>query len=192
MHLVYLDMDGLLANLFDTVGHKFEGKPYHEARDKIKAHSEIIWTQKDKFVEKFGCVETFFAELPLFGKDGEITYSIINTVIELFGEYRICSHPAIIDPEASERGKIRWINQHLSKCPPVECVFPENKADFAKNGRVPNILIDDHTPLLKKWETGGGIGIKMRSDKFKNGAEAKAHLQRELSPYLPNRIELSI
>lgn len=178
---IFLDMDGLLADLFDKVAQEIHHKPYKDLSVEEKNEAKRIWIDKDeatKFFDKQGGVEAFFAGLPTFG---DKTTQIIDTVMEFAGEYRICSHPAAMDREASKRGKIAWIKKHLSPAP-VEMFFPQNKADYAidDNGS-PNILIDDFPPYIKLWRDAGGIAIEMRTDNFDSAQEVKEFLERELN-----------
>ena len=178
---VFLDMDGLLADLFEKVAQEIHHKHYKDLSAEEKNEAKRIWTDKEeatKFFDKQGGVETFFAGLPTFG---DKTTQIIDTVMEFAEEYRICSHPAAMDREASKRGKIAWIKKHLSPSP-IEMVFPQNKADYAVNeDGSPNILVDDFTPYIKHWRDAGGIAIQMRTDNFDSAQEVKEFLERELN-----------
>jgi hypothetical protein len=57
---IYLDMDGLLVNLFDTLGHKFFNKPYKQLTLKQKKQIKKVWLDKEQFVSHFGPIEYFF------------------------------------------------------------------------------------------------------------------------------------
>jgi hypothetical protein len=177
---VFLDMDGLLADLFEKVAQEIHQKSYKDLSIEEKNEAKRIWTDKEeamKFFDKQGGIEAFFANLPTFG---DRTKQIIDTVTEFAGEYRICSHPAAKDREASKRGKIEWIKKHLSPAP-VEMFFPQNKADYALNeDGLPNILIDDFPPYIKHWRDAGGIAIQMRTDNFESAQEVKEFLQSKL------------
>ena len=177
---VFLDMDGLLADLFEKVAQEIHHKHYKDLSIEEKNEAKRIWTDKEeatKFFDKQGGIEAFFANLPTFG---DRTKQIIDTVIEFAGEYRICSHPAAKDREASKRGKIAWIKKHLSPAP-VEMFFPQNKADYVVNeDGSPNILVDDFTPYIKHWRDAGGIAIQMRTDNFESAQEAKEFLRNKL------------
>ena len=177
---VFLDMDGLLADLFEKVAQEIHHKHYKDLSIEEKNEAKRIWTDKEeatKFFDKQGGIEAFFANLPTFG---DRTKQIIDTVIEFAGEYRICSHPAAKDREASKRGKIAWIKKHLSPAP-VEMFFPQNKADYAVNeDGSPNILVDDFTPYIKHWRDAGGIAIQMRTDNFDSAQQVKEFLQSKL------------
>jgi hypothetical protein len=178
---VFLDMDGVLANLFDRVAQEIHHKPYKNITAEEKAEAKKIWSNKKdaaKFFNHLGGVEHFFATLPTFG---DRTQAVVDTAIKVAGEYRICSHPASIDREASKKGKITWINKHLSP-QPIEMFFPQNKADYAidRDG-TPNILIDDFPPYINAWRNAGGTAIEMRTDNFNNAQEVKLFLEKELT-----------
>lgn len=178
---LFLDMDGVLANLFDRVAQEIHNKPYKNITDEEKAKAKKIWSNKKqaaKFFDQLGGVEHFFATLPTFG---DKTQAVVNTAIKIAGEYRICSHPASIDKEASKKGKIMWINEHLSP-QPVEMFFPQNKADYATDeDGTPNILVDDFPPYINAWRNAGGIAIEMRTDNFDSAQEVKLFLEKQLT-----------
>jgi len=178
---VYLDMDGVLANLFDTVGHKIYGKKYKDVTPEEKTEARKIWTDKSLFYNYFGGVEQFFANLEPFGEHGELTNAVVDTVIEIAGGYNICSHPASMDSKASEAGKRSWIHKHLKPLPD-EMFFPQSKAIYAINKETnePNILVDDFPPYIAAWRNAGGIAIEMRTDSFSTPAQIKQFLTSSL------------
>ena len=174
-------MDGTIADLFGAISFRFFNKPYKQLTVEEKTKAKKIWYDREHFLDNFGDVEKFFANLPPFGKNGEITNAIIQTVVKFAGEYSICSHPASIDPEACKRGKITWIKNHLSP-QPSESYFPKNKAIYAvnKDGR-PNVLIDDFPPYLAAWKNAGGIAIEMRADSYNSVVEVERYLTGKLN-----------
>lgn len=184
----FVDMDGTIADLFGAISFRFFNKPYKQLTVEEKTEAKKIWYDREHFLDNFGDVEQFFANLPPFGKNGEITNAIINTVVKFAGAYSICSHPASIDPEACKRGKIAWIKKHLLP-QPSESYFPKNKAIYAidSNGN-PNILIDDFPPYLAAWRSAGGIAIEMRADGFNNASEVERYLTSKLNE-AKNQIE---
>jgi hypothetical protein len=177
----FVDMDGTIADLFGAISFRFFNKPYKQLTVEEKTKAKKIWYDREHFLDNFGDVEKFFANLPPFGKNGEITNAIIQTVVKFAGEYSICSHPASIDPEACKRGKITWIKNHLSP-QPSESYFPKNKAIYAvnKDGR-PNVLIDDFPPYLAAWKNAGGIAIEMRADSYNSVVEVERYLTGKLN-----------
>ena len=185
---VYLDMDGLLANLFDKIAYTRFNKPYAAKdantpglTDEEKKEAKRVWYDRAHFIDNFGDVKEFFATLPPFGEHGEITKAIIDTVVKIAGKYNICSHPAGIDSDASEAGKRIWIKKHLSP-PPEEMYFPQSKAIYATtDDGIPNVLIDDFAPYLRAWEEEGGIPIEMRTDKYHSKQQIESFLTKELN-----------
>lgn len=178
---IFCDLDGLLANLFDTVGYKIYNKQYKDVTPEEKAEARKIWTDKTMFYDYFGGVEQFFADLKPFGDHGNLTKAIIDTVVKEVGGYSICSHPASIDSKASETGKRIWIHKHLNPLPD-EMFFPQSKAIYAINKETgkPNVLIDDFPPYIKAWRDAGGIAIEMRTDSYNSPEQVKAFLTKEL------------
>lgn len=177
---IYLDMDGLLVNLFDTLGHKFFNKSYKQLTPKQKKQIKKVWLDKELFVSYFGPIKSFFANLEPFGKNGDLTKTIIATVLEHFESYNILTHPTALDPLGCKKGKKEWIKNHLPY-PPTKIYFPQNKADYAITNGVPNILIDDYLPYIDVWKAKGGYAIQMRTDSFASSQDLKKFLYKELS-----------
>ena len=177
---LFLDMDGLLADLFGAIASRFFNKPYNELTPEEKNQAKKIWYDREHFVDNFGNVEEFFANLKPFGENGELTKAIIDTAVKEFGGYSICSHPASIDSKASEAGKRIWIHRHLNPLPD-EMHFPHNKAEYAlgEDG-TPNILIDDFPPYIAAWRNKGCVAIEMRTDSFNNAEQIKSYITKEL------------
>ena len=64
--------------------------------------------------------------------------------------------------------KKKWLDKYLPGISSSHCLFVpygKNKAEFVetmlhrKLGKM-DILVDDHTPNLTRWETAGGTGVK--------------------------------
>ena len=176
---IFLDMDGLLADLFSAISQKLFSKQYKQLTPEEKTEAKKIWYDKQHFNDNFGDVEEFFATLPPFGSNGELTKAIIDTVVEFAGSYTICSHPAGIDKEACKRGKIDWIEKHLNP-QPAEMLFPQSKATYATSNGVPNIIVDDFPPYVEAWDNAGGIAIQLRTDDFHSVNELKSFLTKKL------------
>jgi 5'(3')-deoxyribonucleotidase len=160
----YLDMDGVLANLFDFISIKILGKEYkaiETPEEKLKLKK--IWTDKDLFIEKLGKPADLFINLSPYSTNDVL----INKVIEKFNGFYICSSPAKMFPDECILGKLRWIGQHI--IPKYStyfkgAVFPRQKSEYAMNeDRSKNILIDDYQPYIDSWEAAGGIPIKLQS-----------------------------
>jgi len=165
-------MDGLLADLFNTISHKLYNKEYKVLTAEEKREAKIIWVDVNEFKKRFGEVKEFFANLEPFSKTNDIVKLVVDFTKnnnDVFEEgFYICSHPASIDWRASEAGKIIWLKKHLN-IQPNEMFFPKKKSIYAVgDNSTPNILIDDFPPYIQAWRDAGGISIEMRTDSVKD------------------------
>lgn len=146
---VYVDLDGVLADLFNHIGKIHDVEHYNEM---TKKQWEDFFKETDAY--------HLFRDLPAFPN----IHTLLNLVISMFGEYKILSSPLNFDPPNSIRGKQEWIAKHLDP-KPVECIFDHEKYKYAiNNDGSPNILIDDFRSNIKQWDKAGGIGIKFQND----------------------------
>jgi len=176
---LFLDMDGLLVNLFDCVSHKLYKKPYKKLTVKQKRVLRTYWVDKQKFEKTYGSVKEFFASLQPFGKNGELTNTIVNLAVKYFKEYYICTHPTALDPKGCKQGKTLWIKKHLHPRP-KKVYFPKSKAQYASQKGSINILVDDFLPYISEWQKKGGYAINMRTDKFKSKQQLEKFFVNEL------------
>lgn len=151
---VYLDMDGVLADFFSEWSRLAGVKHYKD----INNTEETLQLVREH--------PTFWIDLPMLPH----ARALVKTVIEKYGEYRICSTPLAGD-ERSKPGKIAWIKKHLSDMPPAEIVLTHSKADHALGNGVANILVDDYGVNVNKWRAAGGIGIKYEDSAFDHVAK---------------------
>ena len=145
---VYVDMDGVLADMFGEVARHHGVKHWREARKVRK--------QQDSKIDKIACKPGFFKRLPALPNAGKL----INGVLKIAQDYNILSSPVLSCVEQSTREKAEWLQKHLHKNPPRSVLFDHEKFKFAKQADgTPNILIDDYDTNIKLWEANGGIGI---------------------------------
>lgn len=176
----FLDMDGLLANLFDYIGQKIYGKKYRDVTAEEKQKARSIWTNKQEFYNTLGGSKEVFANLEPYPTND----ALIQKVIEKFGEFYICSHPSPIDTADCIAGKKEWIQKHI--VPKYGkyfkgAFFPEDKSQYALNGDgSPNVLIDDFIPYVDKWNNKGGVAIRLQSDQFTDSS-IKQYLDDQFS-----------
>lgn len=173
----YLDMDGLLANLFDHVANNMHGKRYQHLSDNEKSEGRLVWEDKKLFKTKFGPIDKFFENL----KPYHTNDILIEAVLEKYGGFYICSRPTKLNQKACIAGKLEWIQKHIT--PKYEkhirgVLFPEKKEIYAISEKGhPNILIDDYKPYINAWENAGGFGIRLRSDRFETQQTMLKHLK---------------
>ena len=149
--IVYLDMDGVLADFFSEWA-KMAG---------IKSgnYKDIPSTNIDPTLDKMIGTD-FFAQLPKFSTADKLIQMVINR----FGSYKILSSPLRNDHENSKKHKIDWIGRKL-KIKPSETIISSNKGSYATQpDGTPNILIDDLGRNIQNWMSNGGLGIKYQAD----------------------------
>lgn len=172
----YLDMDGLLANLFDAVSQRLHRKTYSDSSSEHKLATRMLWENKKDFISRVGGVESLFANLEPYPTND----ILIDKVTRCFGGFFLCSHPAKIDRDACIKGKLDWIGKHVISCHGegfLGVSFPVHKEEYAigPSGE-PNLLIDDYEPYIDAWRKRGGMAIRVRSDKFSSREEFSAFL----------------
>ena len=146
---VWLDMDGVLADFFGEWS-RISGVDHYKDINDVESKLQLVRDHP-----------TFWIDLPLLPH----AKALIKTVVEKYGEYRICSKPLEGDTR-SKLGKHEWIRKHLSDMPPTEIILTADKAQFAKTDNIPNILVDDYGVNIQAWRSAGGIGIKYDDDAF--------------------------
>lgn len=147
--MVYVDMDGVLADLF---GH---ARDLHD----VDTYRKINRDQWDRFFSEADA-EHLFAALGPFPTANKL----LRMVTRMFGGYKILSSPLNFDREGSIRGKQKWLDAHI-RVPDDGRVFDHEKYKYAvQPDGTPNILIDDYGVNIKLWNDAGGIGIKYQAD----------------------------
>lgn len=154
--IVYLDMDGVLADFFHEYA-KLAGVPENE-RGRHDYHL-IPPDLREPVIQQMVGTD-FFARLPKF-KDAD---RLVAIAVRLFGGYSICSSPLRGDHENSRLQKTRWIRQHLNPQPQSIVITPRKGQYAVQKDGTPNILIDDRGSNITEWEQAGGIGIKYQAD----------------------------
>ena len=146
---VYVDMDGVLADLFNHVG---------ELHD-VEHYNRMTKDQWEEFFKTSNAYE-LFRGLPAFPTANKL----LSIVTQFAGGYKILSSPLSFDKAGSIKGKKEWLQKHIH----VDAdgwIFEHNKAMYAKNpDGTPNILIDDYGVNIRAWQQAGGIAIKYQAD----------------------------
>ena len=147
--IVYVDMDGVLADLYNHAAELHDVDHYNHMT-------------KDEW-------EAFFRDSDAYHLFRNIQpFSTANKLLELVkqyaGGYRILSSPLSFDREGSIKGKREWLAKHI-KVPADKIVFEHDKYKYAvqPNG-TPNILIDDYGVNTRAWDAAGGIAVKYQAD----------------------------
>jgi 5'(3')-deoxyribonucleotidase len=150
--VIYVDMDGVLADFFGPIAQHHGVKTWRDARKQRRQAGSKI----DKIARKPG----YFLHLKPLSNAGHL----ISGVLKLAGRYSILSSPLLSNVEQSSREKSEWLEHHLQNNPPRAVVFDHEKFKYARQADgTPNILIDDYDTNIHLWEANGGIGILYRN-----------------------------
>ena len=166
--IIYLDMDGVIADFFGGVEKMYGVKHWKELTSK-KTGGEL----KQEVIDRITGSD-FFATLPKFpSADGLI--QLIKSATG--GKFSILTSPLIGDHENSATQKKRWIASNIEK--PEEVIVSGRKEKWAKQkDGTPNILIDDRPVNIDRWKAKGGFGILYQANK-----DSIIKVQQELNRY---------
>ena len=172
--IVYLDMDGVLADFFGGVEKLYGVSHWKElTADKTK-------DLKKEVIDRITGTD-FFATLPKFPTaDG-----LIDLVKKFTGgTFSINTSPLRGDHENSGKYKKVWISNNIET--PAEIVVTGRKETYAKDkaSGTPNILIDDRPVNIQKWQAAGGYGILYQANrdsltKVQKGLEDYGKIRRD-------------
>lgn len=146
--IIYCDSDGVLSDFYggaeQVLGHPW-GEKHTERQSAI---------DQGLLLNKH---EAFWENLPPISD-----WKVLWSFIEKYDPHILTAVPAW-DHNFSEveEGKWEWYQKNLPLLPRdrFHVVYREDKANFARNGRVRNLLIDDHPGNIEEFEAAGGIGI---------------------------------
>lgn len=173
--VVYVDMDGVLADFFGEIAREHEVEYWREIH------------RQDIGIDQVARVPGFFENLPLMPHAAQLMMGVLS----LCNNYSILSSPLLSDVDGSAEGKAEWLNKHLDQHPPESITFDHEKYRYAKQANgTPNILIDDFETNIKLWESHGGIGI-LHVDK--DWKETVKQLAKALGGYVtPSQLDLAV
>ena len=165
---IYVDMDGVLADLFNHVA------SLHD----VDHYNHMTGDQWERFLKDTNAYE-LFRDLPAFP-----TANQLLEFTQRYGGYSILSSPLNYDKKSSIKGKQEWLQKHIT-VPAKKIIFEHEKYIYAKQSDgTPNILIDDYGVNIKKWRDAGGYAIKYQADQdslksVENGLrEAFTHFEK--------------
>ena len=172
--IVYLDMDGVLADFFGGVEFLYGVEHWKQlTNDKTK-------DLKKEVIDRITGTD-FFAVLPKF-----LTADALIDMVKKFtgGKFSINTSPLRGDHENSAKYKKLWIANNIET--PDNIVVTGSKETYAKDKGTgtPNILIDDRPINIQRWQAAGGYGILYQANrdslnKVQKGLEDYAKIQRD-------------
>ena len=154
--VVYIDMDGVLADFFGGV-EKLFGVAHWKELTGTKDEAGL----KQEVINKISGTD-FFATLPEFPTADQLV-----TMVKKFtgGTFSILTSPLRGDYENSGKYKQLWIQQNIEK--PDDVIITGRKESYAKDkaSGTPNILIDDRPVNIERWQGAGGYGILYQANR---------------------------
>jgi hypothetical protein len=166
--VIYLDMDGVLADFFGGLAKRFKVKHWKDIPDIDDALAQL------KDTSFFGFLDLFDTTYPIVGYIKELTYDKDFSHLD----WGICSTPLRNDRDNSAYWKRKWLEKHNlmpDKIPYL--VFTHKKETYATHtvDGTPNILVDDKYTNIKRWTEAGGLGILWQANR-----DGQAKLESEL------------
>ena len=154
--IVYVDMDGVLADFFGGV-EKLYGVEHWKDLTSSKDEGGL----KQEVINRITGTD-FFATLPEFPTSDQLI-----AMVKKFtgGTFSILTSPLRGDHENSTKYKKLWINQHIAN--PEKVIVNGRKEAYAKDkaSGTPNILIDDRPTNIERWQNAGGYGILYQANR---------------------------
>jgi 5'(3')-deoxyribonucleotidase len=154
--VIYLDMDGVLADFFHEYA-KLAGVPQDE-RVRHDYH-KIPVDLREPVIDQMRGTD-FFYKLPKF----PTADTLVDMVVKRYGSYDICSSPLRGDHANSGHWKREWIKDHLNPYPKKIVITPRKEKYATQPDGTPNVLIDDRGDNIRRWQSAGGFGIKYQAD----------------------------
>lgn len=169
--IIYVDMDGVLADFFGEVAREHDVDYWREIH------------RKDLGVDQVAQDPGFFSNLPRMPNAGKFMRGLLS----IHSKYSILSSPLLSDVEQSSEEKTEWLKKHLRDHQPQSIVYDHEKYKYATQANgTPNILIDDYETNIKLWQANGGIGILYKDEDYRDALQqVKAALHGEIDPKPP-------
>jgi hypothetical protein len=166
---LYLDMDGVQADLFHEVARREKVDHWDDIPDQDKAITRLSLQGPDAVYDLFRNLD------PLPGGMSIVKWLKNNNI-----PFTILSAPLRNEPEASIKAKKDWLDQHNPGTSQT-AKFTKRKDMYAITNGHPNVLVDDFNYYLDKWRDAGGIAVK-HSDA--TTAKTLEQLEKIYKPYL--------
>ena len=153
--IVYLDMDGVMADFFGGLEKLYGVKHWKELT------SDRTKDLKSEVIKKITGTN-FFETLPKFSTADQLIKMVKDFT---GGTFSICSSPLRGDNANSAKYKKVWISNNIEQ--PAETIITGRKESYAvnKQTKVPNILIDDRPINIQRWQQAGGFGILYQANR---------------------------
>lgn len=151
--MIFLDMDGVIADFFGGIESEFGIDHWKDVDFK-----EVVFAQLRS--------TDFFYRIPLFDVSNKIVSHVKAVAWQNETDWGICSSPLRGDSFNSAYWKRQWLLKYDLMPQVPNCIFTANKHKYVWMGtdNLPNILIDDKPQNIKRWNDAGGIGIRFQAN----------------------------
>jgi len=147
--IVYVDMDGVLADLYNHAADLHDVDHYN---DMSKEEWETFFKDSDAY--------HLFRDIPSFATANKL----LELVKKYADGYTILSSPLSFDKAGSIKGKTEWLKKHI-KVKPDNVIFEHDKYKYAvQPDGTPNVLIDDYGVNTRAWNEHDGVACKYQAD----------------------------
>ena len=145
---LYLDMDGVQADLFHRVAELENVEHWDDIPDQNEAITRLS-------LKGYDSVYNLFRNLkPLPGGQVIIKWLHDNKI-----PFTVLSAPLRNEQQASIDGKKDWLDQY-NPGSSGDAIFTKRKFKYAVTDDRPNVLVDDFNYYLHSWSNAGGIAVK--------------------------------
>jgi 5' nucleotidase, deoxy (Pyrimidine), cytosolic type C protein (NT5C) len=145
---LYLDMDGVQADLYNAMAKREKAKHWDDIPDQNQAITKLSLRGPLEVYQLFRELE------PLSG--GQI---IIHWLHKNKIPFTVLSAPLRNEQQASIDAKRDWLDQHNPGSSET-AIFTKEKFKYAITNGHPNVLVDDFNYYLDSWTEAGGIAVK--------------------------------
>lgn len=166
---LYLDMDGVQADLFHAIAKREKVPHWDDIPDQDDAITRLSLKGPEAVYELFRNLD------PLPGGMSIVKWLHNNKI-----PFTVLSAPLRNEPEASIQAKKDWLDQYNPGSSGT-AKFTKRKEMYAITNGSPNVLVDDFNHYLKKWADAGGIAIKHADATTEKTLE---QLEKIYGPYL--------
>lgn len=168
---LYLDMDGVQADLFHAVAKREKVDHWDDIPDQDEAITRLSLQGPESVYELFRNLD------PLPGGQTIIKWLHANKI-----PFTVLSAPLRNEPKASIDAKKDWLDQH-NPGTSQNAIFTKRKYQYAMKDGNPNVLVDDFNYYLQSWAGAGGIAVKHSEGTTDHTIK---QLEKIYSPYLGN------
>lgn len=166
---LYLDMDGVQADLFHRVAELEQVNHWDDIEDQDAAITRLSLKGSESVYELFRDLK------PLQGGQVIIKWLHKNNI-----PFTVLSAPLRNEQEASKQGKREWLDQ-FNPGTSNTAIFTKRKFQYAVTDGQPNVLVDDFNYYLQSWSRAGGIAVKHSDSSTEHTIK---QLEKIYEPYL--------